>query len=58
MISLNVDGYAEYNGLGIEHVACMAGVCCKFFKAARFSKTLDTRIPMKLLDEMFALDAQ
>ena len=36
----------------------MAHVRRKFFEAARVSKTLDTSIPLKLLDEMFGLEAQ
>ena len=55
---LQCDGYAGYNGLAIERVACMAHVRRKFYEAARVSKTLDTSIPLRLLDEMFALEAQ
>lgn len=55
---LQCDGYAGYNGLGIERVACMAHVRRKFYEAARVAKTLDTGVPLRLLDAMFALEAQ
>lgn len=55
---LQCDGYAGYNGLAIERVACMAHVRRKFFEVARVSKTLDTSVPLKLLDAMFALEKQ
>lgn len=53
MGTLQCDGYAVYNGLAIERVACMAHVRRKFFEAARVSKMLDTSVPLKLLDAMF-----
>lgn len=52
---LQCDRYAGYNGLAIERVACVAHVRRKFYEATLVSRALDTSIPLKLLDAMFAL---
>ncbi|MFW4411600.1 IS66 family transposase [Lactiplantibacillus argentoratensis] len=54
---LQCDGYAGYNALTeIDRAGCWAHVRRKFFDDAKKSGTLHETVPLKLLNQMFALE--
>lgn len=58
--TLQCDGYAGYNLLGpqVVHVGCWSHVRRKFYDAAQVNRKTVMSVPLKLLDEMFALERQ
>ena len=57
---LQCDGYAGYNGLdrSVIRVGCFAHVRRKFYEAASVNGKIVMSRPLKLLDEMFALEKE